>query len=98
MRGSRPKPPARRLKPAPCILEVRRMSRSSAGRSLLLYVVGLVVLCGAGWEVWSLWQQRGTQLHATSQALAASEARGPVVRITTVQQGPSERLITLLGD
>lgn len=74
------------------------MSRSSAGRSLLLYVIGLLVLCGAGFEVWSLWQQRGDQLHATSQALAASEARGPVVRITTVQQGPSERLITLLGD
>jgi membrane fusion protein (multidrug efflux system) len=79
-------------------MEVRRMSRSSAGRSLLLYVIGLLVLCGAGFEVWSLWQQRGDQLHATSQALAASEARGPVVRITTVQQGPSERLITLLGD
>jgi RND family efflux transporter MFP subunit len=37
-------------------------------------------------------------LHATSQALAASEARGPVVRVMTVKQGPAERLITLLGD
>ena len=68
------------------------------GRSLLLYVAGVVILCGTGWEVWSLWQQRGAQLHATSQALAASEARGPVVRVITVRQGPDERLITLLGD
>jgi len=74
------------------------MSRSSAGRSFLLYVIGLLVLGGAGWEVWSMWRQRGDQLHATSEALAASEARGPVVRVTTVQQGARERLITLLGD
>jgi len=79
-------------------MEVRRMSSSGPVRSLFLYVVGLLILCGAGWEVWSLWQQRGDQLHATSQALAMSEARGPVVRVVSVKQGPSERLITLLGD
>ncbi len=48
-----------------------------AGRSFFLYLIGFPTLCGAGWEVFSLWQQRGAQLHATSQALAASEARGP---------------------
>lgn len=74
------------------------MARSGPVRSLLLYGIGLLILCGAGWEVWSLWHQRGDQLHATSQALAASEARGPVVRVITVKQGPGERLITLLGD
>jgi RND family efflux transporter MFP subunit len=74
------------------------MAKSAAGRSFILYFIGLAILCGAGWEVWSLWQQRGAELHATSQALAASVARGPTVRVTTVKQGPSERLITLLGD
>ncbi len=69
-----------------------------AGRSFFLYLIGFLILCGAGWEVFSLWQQRGAQLHATSQALAASEARGPTVRVITVRQGPNERLITLLGD
>jgi RND family efflux transporter MFP subunit len=58
----------------------------------------MLILFGAGWEVWSLWQQRGDQLHATSQALAMSEARGPVVRVVAVKQSPGERLITLLGD
>ncbi len=74
------------------------MDRQAARRPFLLYLVGLLILCGAGWEVWSLWHQRGDQMHATSQALAASEARGPVVRVVTVQNGPTERLITLLGD
>jgi membrane fusion protein, multidrug efflux system len=74
------------------------MAKSGLGRSFLLYVIGLLFLCGAGWEVWSLYQQRGDQLLATSKALAASEARGPTVRVTPVKQGPTERLITLLGD
>ena len=67
-------------------------------RSLLLYGIGFLILCGAGWEVWSLWHRRGAELHATSQALAATEARGPVVRVMSVKQGPTERKITLLGD
>jgi membrane fusion protein, multidrug efflux system len=67
-------------------------------RSLLLYGIGLLILCGAGWEVWSMWHQRGARLHATSEALAAIEQRGPVVRVMTVKQGPTERKITLLGD
>ena len=74
------------------------MAKSGPVRSFLLYGVGFLVLAGTGWEVYSIWQQRGDQLHATSQALAASEARGPVVRVMTVRQGPTERLITLLGD
>ena len=74
------------------------MAKPGRIRSLFLYVAGLLFLCGAGWEVWSLWHQRGEQLHATSQALAASAARGPVVRVATVRQVPTERLITLLGD
>ena len=74
------------------------MAKSGPVRSFFLYLIGLFILAGAGWEVWSIWQQRGEQLHATGQALAAAEARGPTVRVTTVKQGPSERLITLLGD
>jgi RND family efflux transporter MFP subunit len=74
------------------------MAKSSPLRSLFLYGAGLLILAGTGWEVWSLWRERGAELHATSQALAASEARGPVVRVMTVKQGPTERLITLLGD
>jgi RND family efflux transporter MFP subunit len=78
--------------------EFRRMAKSGPLRSLVLYSIGLLLLCGAGWEVWSLWQQRGDQLAVTSKALAAAEARGPTVRVMTVTQGPAERLITLLGD
>jgi RND family efflux transporter MFP subunit len=74
------------------------MDKSSPIRSLLLYGIGLLLLCGAGWKVWSLWHDRGSELHATSEALAATEARGPVVRVMTVKQGSTERLITLLGD
>jgi membrane fusion protein, multidrug efflux system len=74
------------------------MAKSKPTRSLFLYVAGALILAGSGWEVWSLWHQRGVELHATSQALAASEARGPVVRVTAVKAGPTERLITLLGD
>jgi membrane fusion protein, multidrug efflux system len=78
--------------------EFRRMAKSGSGRSWSLYLVGLLVLAGAGWEVWSIWQQRGDQLLVTGKALAAAEARGPTVRVVTVKQGPTERLITLLGD
>jgi RND family efflux transporter MFP subunit len=74
------------------------MAKSGLIRSFFLYVAGGLILAGAGWEVWSLWQQRGDQLLATSQALAAAEARGPTVRVMTVKRGPAERLITLLGD
>jgi membrane fusion protein (multidrug efflux system) len=74
------------------------MPKSGPGRSFTLYVVGLVILVGAGWEVYSLWHQRGDQLAVTSRALAAAEERGPTVRVATVKQGPTERLITLLGD
>jgi membrane fusion protein (multidrug efflux system) len=74
------------------------MAKSTPIRSLLLYIVAVLVLVGAGWKVWSLRKENGAQLSATSQALAASEARGPVVRVMTVKQGPAERLITLLGD
>lgn len=74
------------------------MAKPGLVRSYFLYIAGGLILAGAGWEVWSLWQQRGDRLHATSQALAAAEARGPTVRVMTVTQGPAERLITLLGD
>ncbi len=74
------------------------MAKAGPIRSLVLYVCGILILAGAGWEVWSIWRQHGEQLHATSQALAAAESRGPVVRVATVKQGPTERLITLLGD
>ena len=74
------------------------MAKSAPIRSLLLYVAGAAILAGAGWKVWSLQKNNGAELHATSQALAAAEARGPVVRVMTVKQGPTERLITLLGD
>ncbi len=74
------------------------MAKSSPVRSFFLYAIGLGVLGGAAWEVRSLWAERGAQLHATGQAQAAAEARGPTVRTAIAKASPSERPIRLLGD
>jgi len=74
------------------------MTATSRVRSSLVYVVGVVTVAAAAMGVLVVWQQRGTALHATGQALAETVERGPRVQVVTVQQGPRERVITLLGD
>ena len=74
------------------------MARRSALGSLLLYVCGVAVIGGAAWSGWRMWQDKTTSLAAAREALAAEVARGPVVQVATVTQGPKERLIRLLAD
>jgi membrane fusion protein, multidrug efflux system len=45
-----------------------------------------------------MWHDKNTALSASREALADVIARGPVVQVATVTQGPKERLIQLLGD
>jgi RND family efflux transporter MFP subunit len=62
------------------------------------YLLGLIVVAGAGYTVYSIWHQQDSALLASRQALAEGVARGPRVQVATVGQGPKERLIELLGD
>jgi RND family efflux transporter MFP subunit len=66
--------------------------------STIGYLLGLIVLAGAGYTVWSIWHQQDATLLASRQALAEDVARGPRVQVATVAQGPDERLIQFLGD
>jgi RND family efflux transporter MFP subunit len=62
------------------------------------YLLGLIVVGGAGYAVYSIWLQQDSALLASRQALAEGIARGPRVQVATINQGPKERLIELLGD
>ncbi|HET6309291.1 MAG TPA: efflux RND transporter periplasmic adaptor subunit [Rhodopila sp.] len=72
-------------------------NRSPFGR-VLLYLVGLLVIGGAALGAWRMREDKGTALSASREALAEGVARGPVVQVVKVTQGPTERLIPLLGD
>jgi RND family efflux transporter MFP subunit len=74
--------------------ERRRRGFGSVIGSLL----GLIVVAGAGYAVYAIWQQQDSALLASRQALAEGVARGPRVQVATIGQGPNERLIQLLGD
>ncbi|HEY0184692.1 MAG TPA: efflux RND transporter periplasmic adaptor subunit [Rhodopila sp.] len=74
------------------------MARRGRFGTLLLYLVGIVVLGGAALGAWRMWSDKGVALSASRQALAEGVARGPVVQIVQVTEGPKERLIQLLGD
>lgn len=74
------------------------MARPRRLVSLLLYVAGTLVIVVAALGVVRMWQDKGARLSASREALAESVARGPVVQVATVTQGPKERLIRLPGD
>ena len=66
--------------------------------SFLLFLVGILVICGSGLGAWRMSHDKDVALSASRQALAEGVARGPVVQVVQVAQGPKERLIQLLGD
>lgn len=74
------------------------MARRGRLGSLLLIVAGVVVIGGAGLAAWRMSHDKDAALSATRQALAEGVARGPVVQVAQVTEGPKERLIRLLGD
>jgi len=74
------------------------MAKRSRFGSFLLYVAGIVLVGGAALAGVRMWHDKGIALSASREALADVVARGPVVQVATVIQGPKERLIQLLGD
>ncbi len=65
---------------------------------MALYLAGIAVIGGAAFGAFLLWHDKGVALSAARAALAEGVARGPVVQVATVTQGPKERMIQLLGD
>ena len=74
------------------------MARRGRIGSFLVYLVGLLVVAGAGFTGVRLWQDKDAQLVASREAMAEGLAKGPAIQVATIAQGPKERLITLLGD
>jgi membrane fusion protein, multidrug efflux system len=74
------------------------MARRGRFRSFLVYLIGLLVVGGAGFAAVHLWQQKDAQILASRQALAEEVSQGPAVQVATISQGPKERQISLLGD
>jgi RND family efflux transporter MFP subunit len=74
------------------------MARRSRFGTSILYLLGIVVIAGAALGAWRMWYDKDVSLSAAREALAEGVARGPVVQVVQVTQGPKERLIQLLGD
>lgn len=74
------------------------MARRGRAASALVYLVGALMVGGAGLTCLWLWQDKDAALITSRQAMAEELAKGPAVQVATVVQGPKERLITLLGD
>ena len=74
------------------------MAKRGRFGSFMLYLIGVAVIGGAGLGAWRMSHDKGIALSASRQALAEGVARGPVVQVAQVTQGPKERLIKLLGD
>ncbi len=74
------------------------MPRRRGLGSLLFYVVGLVLVVGAGLGAWHMSRDKDAALAASREALSDTIARGPVVQVAQVTASPKERLITLLAD
>src|ERR1700759_3374748 len=86
-------PPRRRCRPG---RETTRMRRIFG--NVILYLVGIAVLGGAGWGAYRMWQDKEIALSASRSALADVVAKGPVVQVATIIEGPKERQIQLLAD
>jgi membrane fusion protein (multidrug efflux system) len=74
------------------------MARRRRMGSFLLYLIGVLVIGGSALGAWRMWRDKDSALSASRQALAEGMARGPVVQVVEVKQGPKERLIELLAD
>ncbi len=74
------------------------MARRGRFGTAILYLLGIIVVGGAAVGAWRMWSDKNGSLSAARQALAEGVARGPVVQVVQVTQGPKERLIQLLGD
>jgi RND family efflux transporter MFP subunit len=74
------------------------MARRSRIGSVLLYVIGIAVIGSAALGALAMRRDKTEALASARQTLAEDVAAGPVVQVTTVTQGPKERLIPLLGD
>ena len=67
-------------------------------RNLGLYVFGIVVLLAAGGGAYHYVKASTANLDDSRKAIEADAALGPRVLVATVVQGPTSRVITLLGD
>jgi RND family efflux transporter MFP subunit len=74
------------------------MARRGRFGSFLLYLTGVLVIGGAALGAWRMRYDKGMSLSASREALAEGVARGPVVQVVQVKEGPKERLIQLLGE
>jgi membrane fusion protein (multidrug efflux system) len=74
------------------------MAKRGRFGTILLYLIGILVIGGAALGAWRMRDDKGSALSASREALAEGVARGPVVQVVQVTQGPKERLIQLLGD
>lgn len=74
------------------------MARRGRFGSFLLYLIGVLVIGGAALGAWRMRYDKGIELSASREALAEGVARGPVVQVVQVKEGPKERLIQLLGE
>lgn len=74
------------------------MARRGRFGSAVLYLLGIVAVVCAGLAAWRMWYDKDATLSAARHALAEGVARGPVVQVVPVTQGPKERVIQLLGD
>jgi RND family efflux transporter MFP subunit len=64
----------------------------------VLYVIGVIVVMGAGGGVYYFGHLRTVQEAQARSALLEEAARGPRVEVATVTAGPATRDIKLLGD
>jgi membrane fusion protein (multidrug efflux system) len=74
------------------------MPRRGRFGSFVLLLIGVLVIGGAGLGAWRMSHDKSAALSASREALAEGVSRGPVVQIVQVKDGPTERLIKLLGD
>ena len=72
------------------------MARRGRFGSLLVYLIGFLVVAGAGLTGVRLWLSKDAQLVAAREAMAEGLAKGPAVQVATIAQGPKERLISMI--
>jgi membrane fusion protein, multidrug efflux system len=74
------------------------MASSRGLRTLAFYLLGIVVVVGAGLAAGYFHVIRNQDVAAAREARAAAVEIGPRVEVMTVEEGPTKRTITLLAD